>query len=760
MNGIFPKNKKIVIFSAFYEPYMSGAEQMAKEIAERLGDRFEITLITSRIDNKLPKEEIKNGFKIVRVGFGSKFDKYFYPILAAVKVGQIKPSVIHAIMESYAGVALFLAKYLCPQSKRILTLQSGDLDHPVKQKKFLIRFFWKLIHLTPDKITAISNFLADRAKKLGVDSAKISILPNGVDLSKVIKNEKVPNSVLCVARLSWEKGLDYLIKAWPDVIKEVSDAKLVLVGEGDKRAEIEKLIADLNIGDSVELMGNLPHDQVLAEMSKSEIFVCPSLAEGLGIVFIEAQACALAVIGTKVGGIPDVIEDGVNGLLINSKSSPAISSAIIKLLKNKEFASSLSSNALETVKKFDWKNIISEVDNIYNNYINRRLKIIFASGIYPPQLGGPATFSHALANELAQGDFDVNVLTFGNGKYKEENNVKIYYIDNGGSIIGRYVAYFWKLFKLSLGADIIYALDVTSVGLPSAFVRLLNRKVRLMYRLGGDFQWEKALSQGKFFGTLKQYYLQKKFNFREKILYALTNFAIKRADWIVFNANFLKTIYCEDRNINADRQSVVKNIKVDYSFPEPVCGANNDKIKIIFAGRFVPVKNLINLVKAMAMVKQNDPLTFNKISLEIIGEGPQDQEIKGAISLEGLDENIKLMSKLSHADLMDKISQSDMVANVSLSEVNPNLIAEALLFHKKVVVTKESEPYYSDLKSPLLFFVDPLNVADMAEKIISSVNCDEKCCEKISAQKLDKIAWSKERVVNEHINIFNKLLSK
>lgn len=371
MNGTLKKEtekkKKLILLSAFYEPYMSGAEQMVKEILERLGGGYETVLITGRFDRGLSEREERPTFKLIRVGIGHKqIDKLLYPLLAALKARKLKPDIVHAVMESYAGGALVLVKYFYPRAKRILTLQSGDLDSEIKQSRRLLKLFWRPIHRSPHVVTAISSFLARRAEELGVSRDKIFITPNGVDLSRIpAGTEKIRERVICVARLSWEKGLDYLIKAWPEVLKTAPGAKLVLVGEGDKRGEIENLIKEFGISDSVELKGNLPHEQTLEEIKKSEIFICPSLAEGLGIVFIEAQACGVPPIGTRVGGIPDVIKDGENGLLIEPKSSPAIAEAVKKLLTDKELAARLLVRALETVKKYNWDNIVRQIDEFY-----------------------------------------------------------------------------------------------------------------------------------------------------------------------------------------------------------------------------------------------------------------------------------------------------------------------------------------------------------------------------------------------------------
>ena len=359
---------KIVVLSAFYEPMMvGGAEKMVKEVVERLGKKHNITMVTGLFDRSVPRKEERPAFKIIRVGIGHKqIDKVLYPILAALKVRTLKPQIAHAIMESYAGAALALVKYLAPQVKRILTLQSGDLDDDSKQAKWYIRVPWKIIHTSPHIITAISSFLAKRSERLGVPKDRIRITPNGVDLSHCPQDsEKIENRVIIVSRLSWEKAHKYVLQAWPKVIKAVPGAKLVIVGDGDERENIKKLINELNIRSSVEMAGELPNIEAIKEIAKSEVFICPSLAEGLGVVFIEAQACGTPSIGTRVGGIPDVIVDNENGLLIEPKNSEQIAEAIIKLLTNIELRETLAKRGLETCRKFEWSTIMDKIEKIY-----------------------------------------------------------------------------------------------------------------------------------------------------------------------------------------------------------------------------------------------------------------------------------------------------------------------------------------------------------------------------------------------------------
>lgn len=341
---------------------------MVKQVAERIGPKYETYLVTGLFDKKLAKEEKREGFTIIRVGIGqSRIDKFLFILLGALKAKSLKPDIAHVIMESYAGGALALLKTIYPKAKRILTLQSGDLDSGKKQSVFYIRYFWKLIHRSPHIVTAISSALAERALRLGVKKENLYITPNGLDFSELPSPllEKIPSRIICVGRLSWEKAHDLTLKAWPKVKKEFPEAKLFFVGEGPEREKIEKQIKEMNLADSVTLTGNLPHTQVLEELSKSEVFICPSLAEGLGNVFIEAQAAGVTPIGTRVGGIPDVIKHEENGLLIEPKNSEQIASAIIRLLKDKELNKRLRTKGLISSRNFEWKGILEKIERIY-----------------------------------------------------------------------------------------------------------------------------------------------------------------------------------------------------------------------------------------------------------------------------------------------------------------------------------------------------------------------------------------------------------
>lgn len=363
----------IAILSAFYAPWESGAERFAREVAENLGGKYHFVVFTARNSKKVARKENIRAYEVRRLGFGCFLDKWFFPILAPVAAARLKPDLVHAVMESYAGMALTLFRLLRRRTPAILTLQSGDLDDRKKQRK-IPNLLWKLIHLAPTHLTAISHYLAERAKRLGVAEERISIIPNGVDLEELRPLigrpfERVPHRIVCVGRLSWEKGQQFLISALPLIRKEFSDAHIVFVGGGADEEKLRKLTHSLDLDNFVFFRGKLPHLRAMSEAVKGSVFVGPSLAEGLGIVFLEAQALGIPVIGSYAGGIPDIVENEVTGLLVPPKDSQAIAEAVKKIFGNAEFAMKLTQTAKERISKFSWSNIADSVSSLYDRYL-------------------------------------------------------------------------------------------------------------------------------------------------------------------------------------------------------------------------------------------------------------------------------------------------------------------------------------------------------------------------------------------------------
>ena len=185
-------------------------------------------------------------------------------------------------------------------------------------------------------------------------------------MEEIKKEPPAEPTISVIARLSKEKGLDYLIKSLSLIAKRIPDIRLVLVGDGNMRAELMWLVKQEKMESRVRFLGSLPNEQAMRQVAKSSVFVLPSLGEGLGIVILEAQALGVPVVATNIGGIPDCVKDGTTGILVPIKNPEAIAEAVIKILENQSLANELVANAKKELYRFDWQRIAEQYADIYH----------------------------------------------------------------------------------------------------------------------------------------------------------------------------------------------------------------------------------------------------------------------------------------------------------------------------------------------------------------------------------------------------------
>lgn len=189
------------------------------------------------------------------------------------------------------------------------------------------------------------------------DWGKLFIVRCGIDtraLPPVPARQGGPLRVVCVGRLSPEKGHLGLVDAFARVIERGEHAQLRLVGDGPERARIEERIRARNIQDHCELLGQLPEDGALAEVAASDLLVSASFMEGLPVVLMEALALGVAVVAPRVAGIPELVEDGVSGLLFTPADWNALADCLVRLLGDEPLRKRLAQAGRERVRaEFD-----------------------------------------------------------------------------------------------------------------------------------------------------------------------------------------------------------------------------------------------------------------------------------------------------------------------------------------------------------------------------------------------------------------------
>ena len=178
--------------------------------------------------------------------------------------------------------------------------------------------------------------------------------------------------ILYVGRLIEWKGVDTLVRAMVQVLQEKPLAILTIVGSGEERDSLEKLGYGLGIADHVEFLGQVNDDRLSDLYSTASIHVLPSRAsrgivmEGLGVVLLEAMSYGVPVIGSNIGGIPDIIEDGKNGFLFPSNDEKKLAEKIIIVLSDSMLAGQFRQKGYETVRtRFSWNEISRQFSDVY-----------------------------------------------------------------------------------------------------------------------------------------------------------------------------------------------------------------------------------------------------------------------------------------------------------------------------------------------------------------------------------------------------------
>lgn len=257
---------------------------------------------------------------------------------------------------------------------------SGDVTQHKGVKKGYIFLRNKLYSRFIKKITCVSDYVLERDKSIiGMDPTKLMRSYPGVCLERfrpsanatIFRQElNIPKDafvISSVAHLIKEKGIDYLLKAAKIIVDNHNDVYFLIVGTGKEENELKALTSELGIVEKVRFLGSRDDSEKI--LSISEVFVCPSLwLEAFGLTNIEAMACGIPVIASKVGGIPEIIEDNITGILVNTKDSQALADAMERLYSDPELRKSMGQRSLErATEHFDLDRAVNEIISIYKN---------------------------------------------------------------------------------------------------------------------------------------------------------------------------------------------------------------------------------------------------------------------------------------------------------------------------------------------------------------------------------------------------------
>lgn len=329
------------MLAGVFPPLVGGIQTHVLQLGRKLAERgVEVHVLTRHLPGLL-REEVMDGVHVHRVGNGDaprgiRAASYLFGALGAMLRLRHRIDVLHA-HQLFAPAAVALAGRALSRKPLLMNPHNHGEVAFLEERGFFGSLLLSAVRAASDAFISICRPIREELQRVGVAAERIHDIGNGVDTARfrpapprerleLRRALGLPEGRLVVyaGRLAREKGLDLLLAAWPSL---AAGAQLCIVGEGPERAALEAQAAGLR---GIRFHG--PVTDVAPVLRAADAFVLPSRAEGLPVALLEGMSSGLASVATAVGGIPEIIEDGHNGLLVPPEDPGALARALHRAL--------------------------------------------------------------------------------------------------------------------------------------------------------------------------------------------------------------------------------------------------------------------------------------------------------------------------------------------------------------------------------------------------------------------------------------------
>ena len=374
----------IALFASAFHPHVGGVEEHVRQLAHACHRKgHQAIVVTNRWPPELPEFEEHEGIPVYRFAMrtpgGSLRERAKYQLnrasterrmLDVLRKHKVDLLHVHCVSSNgyYAQVvrrALHLPLVVTTHGER--TMDAGQI---YQRSAFMNRMLCALL-AEADHITACSQHTLDdlegwHGQPFG---PRAQVVYNGIDLSSFTSAKPYPHPrpyILGIGRHVPQKGFDVLLQAFAQAHQTSHD--LLLAGNGPERPALERLAADLGLADRVRFVGRADRPIAVSLFAGCSFFVLPSRQEPQGIVNLEAMAAGKAVLASRVGGVPEIVQDGETGLLVSAEDAPALAKAIERLTDDAPLRQRLGAAGQERAQAFDWDAIAEQYLDIYRAY--------------------------------------------------------------------------------------------------------------------------------------------------------------------------------------------------------------------------------------------------------------------------------------------------------------------------------------------------------------------------------------------------------
>ncbi len=365
---------RILIINSEYPPIGGGAGNASANIARELVTLGQEVIVLTAHFGDLPRQTEQDGIQIVRIKAlrrrldrSSALEQIIFMLASSVYtlrgLSRWRPDVIIAFFGVPSGAAAWGAN-IFSGVPYFVSLRGGDVpgfrpyDFAFYHK--LVAPMLRLIWRRSSGLVANSAGLKELAQAFD-SNVPISIIPNGVDLQRYYPSERDwhPVRMLFVGRLVYQKGVDILLAALEGL--KSHPWELFLVGDGPERETLQSMVQEYDLTERVHFKCWLDGDALSEQLQQANLFVFPSRHEGMPNAVLEAMACGLPVIASRIAGNEELVRDGENGLLVPPENPDALRNALVELMENPALRQQMGTASRQRVEaNYSWSQIASD----------------------------------------------------------------------------------------------------------------------------------------------------------------------------------------------------------------------------------------------------------------------------------------------------------------------------------------------------------------------------------------------------------------
>lgn len=384
---------RVLFFNYEYPPLGGGAGNASFCILHEFSkiSDLQVDFVTSSFDKNFHLEKLSDNVQIFKLPIGKDGKNIHHQsqkdlLLYTWKAYWFSRKLIRQLAEKKSHYDLTHSFFTVPcgfislvfkwqyKIPYIVSLRGSDVPGYSDRFPIIYKFIKPLVRLIWKKSFAVianSQGLKELALKTDIRQS-ISIIYNGVDIDNFKPNPNLrPSDRFIVttgaSRVTARKGIRYIIRAMKEIIKNHPEVLLKIMGDGNEKESLEKLVADLKMQDNIQFLGRIPREKTFPFYQEASIFIMASLNEGMSNAMLEALASGLPIITTRTGGADELVQDGVNGFFIEMKNSEDLAKKIVRLIVNPELREKMALESQRKAEEMSWKNVAEKYFELYKN---------------------------------------------------------------------------------------------------------------------------------------------------------------------------------------------------------------------------------------------------------------------------------------------------------------------------------------------------------------------------------------------------------